>query len=372
MDNKIIEYKPLLTSSGKILKYLKLIDKNRYYSNFGPLYYQCTKLIKKRFSLKKHTSVFTSSAHSSILAVLYLIKNITKKKYVLTTSYNFFSSPQAILQAGLEPVFIDINIKDLQFNDNDLINLPEKISKNIACIVIPSPHGMPVEISKLNRIKKKYKCEIIYDAADTFNNFNKTINKANFFISCSFHPTKNFGANESGLIICDKRYKKKLETMINFGSDFERKNAENIGFNGKFSEYDAAIFLANYYENNKFEKKLKENANYFRKKFLKLNKKNIFLQENFGLDWFGSKACLISAKENYGNFYKKFIKFKIKIFHPWSSKPMDNQKAFKKIKKTQLYQTKKYTNKIFAIPLNKDLKKKDIDRTIFAISKIFD
>ena len=30
--------------------------------------------------------------------------------------------------------------------------------------------------------------------------------------------------------------------MINFGSDFERKNAENIGFNGKFSEYDAAIF----------------------------------------------------------------------------------------------------------------------------------
>ena len=160
--------------------------------------------------------------------------------------------------------------------------------------------------------------------------------------------------------------------MINFGSDFERKNAENIGFNGKFSEYDAAIFLANYYENNKFEKKLKENANYFRKKFFKLNKKNIFLQENFGFSWFGSKACLISAKENYGNFYKKFIKFKIKIFHPWSSKPMDNQKAFKKIKKTQLYQTKKYTNKIFAIPLNKDLKKKDIDRTIFAISKIFD
>ncbi|WP_440934650.1 aminotransferase class V-fold PLP-dependent enzyme [Candidatus Pelagibacter sp.] len=372
MTSKYIEYKPLLTNYNKIIKYLKLIDKNRYYSNFGPLYYECNKLIKKRFNLKKQTTVFTSSAHSSILASLYLIKNLTKKRYVLTSSYNFFSSPQAIIQAGFEPVFIDINIKDLQFNDNDLINLPKKILRNIACIIIPSPHGMPIDVFKLNKIRKKNKCEIIYDAADTFNNFNKDLNKADFFISCSFHPTKNFGANESGLIICNKKYKKKLETIISFGADFERKNANLIGFNGKFSEYDAAIFLANYFENSKFEKKLKKNSIYFRRKFLELNKKDIFLQSGFGINWFGSKACLISTKKNYNNFYQEFIKFKIKIFHPWSSKPMNYQKNFKNIKKTNLNVTKKYTNKIFALPLNKDLEKKDINKFIFAISKIFD
>ena len=93
MKRQILRYKPLLTSSNNILKFFKQIDKNRYYSNFGPLYYKCKKLIENKFNLERNKVVFTSSAHSSILACLYLIKSNTKKKYVVTTSFNFFSAP---------------------------------------------------------------------------------------------------------------------------------------------------------------------------------------------------------------------------------------------------------------------------------------
>ena len=73
--------------------------------------------------------------------------------------------------------------------------------------------GMPISINKLKKIKK-YKCELIYDAADTFNNLSKNLDKINFFTTLSFHPTKNLGSNESGLIICKKKYERKIKDII--------------------------------------------------------------------------------------------------------------------------------------------------------------
>ena len=36
-----------LANSNQLMKYLKKIDRNRYYSNFGPLYERTRNLVKK-------------------------------------------------------------------------------------------------------------------------------------------------------------------------------------------------------------------------------------------------------------------------------------------------------------------------------------
>ena len=115
----MLKYNPLLVPTKNLIKFLRQIDNNRYYSNFGPLYYKCKKLIEKKFNLKKNKVILTNSDHTSILACLYFIKNLTKKKYVITTSFNYFSAPQAIVQAGFVPYFIDININNLQYDEKD-------------------------------------------------------------------------------------------------------------------------------------------------------------------------------------------------------------------------------------------------------------
>jgi dTDP-4-amino-4,6-dideoxygalactose transaminase len=367
----MLKFKPLLTPTKNLIKFLKQIDKNRYYSNFGPLYYRCKKLIENKFNLKKNKVVFTSSGHSSILACLYFIKNLTSKKYIITTSFNFFAAPQSIVQAGFIPYFIDINIKTLHYCEQDFINIPKKILNNLACIIIPSPMGMPIDIKKLKQLKKKFKCELIYDAADTFNNLNKNLNELNFFTVLSFHPTKDFGANESGLIICKKEYESKIENIISFGADKKHKKSSSIGFNGKFSEYDAAIFLANYFANNKFQKKIKKNSIYFRKKFYNLKKKDIILHEDFGNKWFSSKICFISKKLKFSILKKKFLRNGIEIFNVWSIKPMSYQKNFENIKSTKLSNTKKYADKIFGISINKNYDKKELDLISNSIDNIF-
>ena len=367
----MLEYKPLLAPTKNLIKFLRQIDKTRYYSNFGPLYFKCKNLIEKKFDLKKNKVIFTNSAHSSILACLYLIKKKTKNKYIITTSFNYFSAPQAILQTGFIPYFVDIKIENLQYDEKDFLNIPNKILNNLACIVLPSPMGMPLDINKLKKIKMRYKCELIYDAADTFNNLDKNLDKINFFTTCSFHPTKNFGANESGLIICKKKYESKIKDIISFGVSKKHQKVKSIGFNGKFSEYDAAIFLANYFENNKVKTKIKNNSIYFRKMFYGLKKNNILLQENFGNKWFSTKICMVSSKLKFSILNKKFLKNGVKIINLWSHKPMSDQEIFKNNKSTRLNNTKKYSNKIFGININKDYNKRTIDMIIKAIDKVF-
>ena len=90
--------------------------------------------------------------------------------------------------------------------DSTLIDNILKKNDNIAFLMYVAPFGKPIDINKLNKIQKKYSLPVVYDAADSFLNLNKKISKNKIFITCSFHPTKTIGANESGAIICETKF----------------------------------------------------------------------------------------------------------------------------------------------------------------------
>ena len=71
---KVLRHKPLLSSSKNFNYFLRQIDKNRYYSNFGPLYYQCKFKLEKYLNLSRNNIILTSSGHISLLACCCLIK----------------------------------------------------------------------------------------------------------------------------------------------------------------------------------------------------------------------------------------------------------------------------------------------------------
>ena len=240
-----------LVKRNKLNKHLNEIDQNKWYSNYGPLYNKIKNRLESDIKYSNNSVILTSSGHSSLLAVCKLLRSKTKKKYVLCPSFSFYSNPLAILDAGFEPYFVDINNDDL-IMDSTLIDNILKKNDNIAFLMYVAPFGKPIDINKLNKIQKKYSLPVVYDAADSFLNLNKKISKNKIFITCSFHPTKTLGANESGAIICETKYSEKIKKIINFEIFLKDKNI--LGFNGKFSEYDAAILLANY---NNIKKKIK-------------------------------------------------------------------------------------------------------------------
>ena len=171
---KQLVQKPLLVKSSKLIYFLKKIDKSRYYSNFGPLYFEIKKKIERYLSLKKNKIILTSSGHSSLLACCYLIKKwFPKKKYILVPSYSFNSNPLSILQAGFKPIFVDISRSDLCLDEQQIVETYKKYKKDIAAIMFVSPFGYPISLDYLNNVQKKFKTKVIYDAADTFLNLDK-------------------------------------------------------------------------------------------------------------------------------------------------------------------------------------------------------
>ena len=135
-------------------------------------------------------------------------------------SFSFYSNPQTIIEGGFKPLFVDINLKDFSINKEELKYLIKKYLGKIAAIMFVSPFNFPIEIKTLNEIQKN-KIVLVYDAADTFINFQRKLDYSKILITCSFHLTKSLSANESGLIISPKKYYKKLENILNFG--FKKK-----------------------------------------------------------------------------------------------------------------------------------------------------
>lgn len=370
---KYLFQQPLLAKTSRLVYYLKKIDKNRYYSNFGPLYKECKQKIEKYFDLKKNKIILTSSGHDSLLSCCYLIRKITpKKKYILVPSFSFNSNPLSILQAGFEPIFLDICKSSLCLAENQIVEAFQKYRTKIAAIMFVSPFGYPLSIDYLNGIQKRFKTKVIYDAADVFFNLDKkTLDNSKILITCSFHPTKTLPANESGMIIASKKYLNYFNSIINFGfKSLQDKEILNIGFNAKFSEYDAAIFMANFENIKKLKIFIKKNLEYITKNL----KKNKFIHFQYLLSktWLSLKLLIITNnKISFEKLAKKIrSNYRINIYKAWSPKPMHKHIFFKKFKKSSLVNTNYISSRIFFIPFNIDYKKKEINRLVHLLKNI--
>jgi len=369
---KQLVQKPLLVKSSKLIYFLKKIDKSRYYSNFGPLYFEIKKKIERYLSLKKNKIILTSSGHSSLLACCYLIKKwFPKKKYILVPSYSFNSNPLSILQAGFKPIFVDISRSDLCLDEQQIVETYKKYKKDIAAIMFVSPFGYPISLDYLNNVQKKFKTKVIYDAADTFLNLDKKkLDNSEILITCSFHPTKTLPGNESGMIITSKNNEDYFKSLINFGFKNQKvKEIINMGFNAKFSEYDAAILMANFEYISKLKSQIKKKLEYIVQTFARLEKHNkcIKFQPLLSKTWISLKLMIITKnKFDFKKLAKKIeLNYKIKIYKAWSPKPLHKHLLFKKFKKNSLRNTNYIENRVFFIPFNIDYKKKELNSILY-------
>jgi dTDP-4-amino-4,6-dideoxygalactose transaminase len=360
----MLTFKPLLPKYYEFIHCLKNIDKKRLYSNYGPLYFKTKKIIESYLKLKNNSVVLTSSGDASLYACLKYLKYKNKKKYILAPSFSFPSDIHSIINAGFEPIFIDINLENWTVLETEIIKQIRK-NNNIAGILIISPFGYPVNIQNLNNLRSKTKTEIIYDAADTFLNL-KNINNVNFFITSSFHPTKNVPGNESGVIICKKSLKETFESILNFGQD-KKKNVKIFGFNGKMSEYDCAILLATLKKLSLIKNKIKLLNHFIIKN---VSNHSIIFQKDIGKSWYSNKVNFYSKTLNKNKIKKIFLKNKILLYEPWTGKPMHLHKFFRNYKKENLKNTLFLSKKILSLPINYDLTNKNLKKICRTLNTI--
>jgi dTDP-4-amino-4,6-dideoxygalactose transaminase len=163
---------------------------------------------------------------------------------VITTPFTFASTTHAIVRNGLEPVFCDINNEDYTIDTEMLESL---ITDKTSAIIPVHVYGNVCKVDEIERIAKKYKLKVIYDAAHAFGVTVDGVGVANFGDASmfSFHATKVFHTIEGGaLTFADAALKKTLNDLKNFGITGQ-ESVDFVGGNAKMNEFQAAMGLCN-------------------------------------------------------------------------------------------------------------------------------
>ena len=223
------EWVPLLDASYKA----------NHFSNSGPLLSSFENRIDELFD-QRRKSLACSNATAGLQIVLSSLQ--TQKTKVIIPSFTFAATANAVISAGFEPIFVDIdaNTSELDFN---LIEEVIQTRNDIAAVMYVRSFGYANDLTDLNHICEKYEAPLIVDSASGFggrHSDGSLIGHQGIAEVFSFHATKTFSVGEGGLIVGDKEIMDKVKLASNFGicSDGAIRGK---GTNAKMSEFHAAI-----------------------------------------------------------------------------------------------------------------------------------
>ena len=136
-----------------------------------------------------------SGTDALILALRAL--DIGEGDEVITSSFSFFATAEAISNVGAKPVFVDINPNTFLLNTN---NIEKKINLRTKAIMPVHLFGNSLDMTVIKAIAQKFKLKIIEDCAQaTCTAWDGQKVGSIGDIGCfSFFPTKNLGAAGDG------------------------------------------------------------------------------------------------------------------------------------------------------------------------------
>ena len=310
-----------------------------------------TKKLGSKFSL-----MVNSGSSANLLALQCLINPYRKKRLkpgdeVLIPSLCWSTSLWPIIQSGLKPKFVDIDLDSLNINLNDL---KKKISKKTRAILIVHVLGNCVDMSELMRIVKKHNLILIEDTCESLGTKykNKYLGTFGDFSSFSFYSSHQISSGEGGMICCKNNDDHEIIKSLRAhgwsrGLKNEKKIAAankhldsrfifyNSGFNLRSTDIAASIGLNQFKDIDQFIKKRSIN----RDKILKMFKKKIkmmkylsFIDANNHVEasWFGI-PILLSKKINRNKFLSKIEKLGVET-RPIISGNFLKQPSIKKYK----------------------------------------
>jgi dTDP-4-amino-4,6-dideoxygalactose transaminase len=176
---------------------------------------------------------------------------------VITTSFSFFATAEAISHVGAIPVFVDIN--EHTFNlDSDL--LEAAITSKTKAIIPVHLYGRPCEMGKIMAIAKKHNLLVLEDCAQSFGakymgscgncdgnceasdftcKYTGAIGHAGAF---SFFPSKNLGAyGDAGMLTTNDDQIAEVARKLRSHGSIKKYHNEMIGYNSRLDTIQAAV-----------------------------------------------------------------------------------------------------------------------------------
>lgn len=240
LEKQINVTKPKLPPFQSYVKKIESVWENNWLTNNGPLHEEFKQNLKAYLN-SENIELFVNGH----LALETALKTLGGKGEVITTPFTFASTIHAITNAGLKPVFCDIEPDNFNIDSSQL---EQHITEQTKAIVAVHVFGYPCDVYKIEEISKKYNLKVIYDAAHAFGvtiNGNSITDFGDLSMF-SMHATKVFHSIEGGILsFKNPELADTLKAMKNFGINSYNDDIEMIGTNAKLNEFQAAMGLIN-------------------------------------------------------------------------------------------------------------------------------
>jgi len=217
--------------------------------------------------------VAVNSGTSALLAGLYALlyderfKKVKRGSKVITSPVTYIATSNAIVLAGMEPVYVDIDPRTFTLNVAQIEDLLKKGNTDEYSMILPVHlMGYPNDMDSINDLARKYGLVIFEDAAQAHGSLYKgrKVGSLSLLADYSFYIAHNIQVGEMGAVVTSDE---KLRSMIkkikangrmcschvcdraegkcpHKGKDFDpRFTHEYIGFNFKTTEFQAALAI---------------------------------------------------------------------------------------------------------------------------------
>ncbi len=229
-----------------------------------------------RFMGTRYAILTNSGSSANLLAVSALTsptlgsRRLQPGDEVITVASGFPTTVNPIVQNGLIPVFVDVDIPTYNV---DTSCLEAAVSERTKAIMIAHTLGNPFHLGEVQRVAGKYNLWLIEDACDAVGSefLGKRIGSFGDLATVSFYPAHHITMGEGGAVLTSHPLlKKTVESFRDWGRDcwcepgtdntcgkrFEWKlgelphgydhkyNYSHLGYNLKLTDMQAAIGVA--------------------------------------------------------------------------------------------------------------------------------
>lgn len=271
----------------------------------------------------RHAILTNSGSSANLLAITCITDATLGRRQaksgdeIITVSAGFPTTVNPIIQNGLTPVFVDVNldtfVPDVEVIENAIIEGKTK------AIVLAHPLGNPYDVIALREICDEYDILLIEDSCDALGGLyqGKPVGSFGDMATLSFYPAHQITAGEGGAVLvrnnpildkvvhsfrdwgrdcwcepgkdntCGKRFCQRLGDLPD-GYD-HKYTYSRIGYNLKATDLQASLLVSQLKKLSMFVDARKHNWKYLREHLDKYSKYFRFMQPLTGADpsWFG-------------------------------------------------------------------------------------
>tara|TARA_B110000003_G_C16634556_1_gene527899 strand:+ start:212 stop:1381 length:1170 start_codon:yes stop_codon:yes gene_type:complete len=283
------------------------------------------KLFEKRWSswLGVKYSVFVNSGSSANLLSIGILKTeFPKGGEIIVPTFTWVSDIVSLIHYGFTPVFVDIDLKNLSMNEE---NIFKKINKKTRAVFLTHAQGFNGLSDKILKILKQKKIYLIEDVCESHGaSFkNKKLGSFGYMSNFSFYYAHHMSTIEGGMICTNNKIVYEKARMLrshglvreindnslkkNYIKNHKDLNPQFIfalpGLNVRNNELGAILGINQLKRLNFNIKKRNQNHNYFLKK---INKSKFYTE--FDLSGSSNYAFNLIMREKDINFANRLMK----------------------------------------------------------------